>query len=47
VLLQRTTDDDPKSAQNDAARVEQKLKTRADLFDCDGDWCLYQVKPKS
>lgn len=47
VLLQRTTPDDPKGGQRDAARAEQKLSQRADLVDCDTGWCLYHVKPKS
>ncbi len=44
VLLQRTTEDDPRGTQNDAARAEQKLSLRADLVDCDGVWCLYKVR---
>jgi hypothetical protein len=44
VLLQRTTADDPKSAQNEAAKAELKLTQRADLTACDSIWCLYHVR---
>jgi hypothetical protein len=47
VLLQRATPDDPKGAQNDAARAEQKLSLRADMVECDGGWCLYRVRGPS
>jgi len=47
VILQRATPDDPKGAQNDAARAEQKLSLRATLVECDDGWCLYRVKGPS
>ena len=44
VLLQRATPDDPRGAQNDAVRAEQKLATRAELVECEDNWCLYKVR---
>ena len=47
VILQRTTKDDPLSAQNESAKAEQKLSQRAELVECDSGWCLSHVKAKT